>query len=126
MAVEKDQSAWLPEPPPRPARRNAAIDAALRKFDGIDEPAPGARERRPSWARTHRPQMAVMGSALLLMIVGIPAALIGLRNPPSPPERGPPPVASPETGGPGPNCPSAPGPPPQRAPAVRYDPPGTP
>ena len=45
MAVEKDQSAWLPEPPPpRPARRDAAIDAALRRFDGIDEPAPGARE----------------------------------------------------------------------------------
>src|SRR5438552_1151443 len=79
MVVEKDQSAWLPEPPPpRPARRDAAIDAALRRFDGIDEPA-SIRERPPSWARTHRPQMAVIVSALLLMIVGIPAALIGLR-----------------------------------------------
>src|SRR5437762_2973021 len=113
MAVEKDQSAWLPEPPPpRPARRDAAIDAALRKFDRIDEPAPGARERRPSWARTHRPQMAVMVSALLLMIVGIPAALIGLRNPPSPSERSSPPVVTYE----------APAPPAQRAPAVRYEP----
>src|SRR5947208_14646411 len=108
MAVEKDQSAWLPEPPPpRPARRDAAIDAALRRFDGIEEPAPGARERRPSWARAHRPQMAVMVSALLLMIVGIPAALIGLRNAPSPPASSPPPV----------NATEAPAPPAERAPA---------
>ena len=127
MAVEKDQSAWLPEPPPpRPPRRDAAIDAALRRFDGIDEPARGARERRPSWARTHRPQMAVMVSALLLMIVGIPAALIGLRNSPSPPQSSPPPVAAYETKCAGQNCPSAPPPPAQRAPAVRYEPTETP
>src|SRR5258708_30919771 len=122
MAVEKDQSAWLPEPPPpRPARRDAAMDAALRRFDGIDEPAPATRERR-SWTRTHRPQMAVMISALLLMIVGIPAALIGLRNAPSPPERNPAPATSRESGCAGKNCPSEPAPSAQRAPALRDEP----
>jgi hypothetical protein len=82
MAVEKDQSAWLPEPPPpRPARRDAAIDAALRKFDGVEDAVPAAaREPRRSWASTHRPQVAVLVSAMLLLVVGIPAALIGIRN----------------------------------------------
>jgi hypothetical protein len=83
MAVEDHQSDWLPKPPPpRPARRDAAIDAALRKFDGIEEAAPAAA--RPSWASTHRPQLAVAFSAMLLVVVGIPAALIGLRNQPAP------------------------------------------
>jgi hypothetical protein len=82
MAVEQDQSGLLPEPPPpRPARRNAAIDAALRKFDGVEEPAPAARDRptRP-WTGLQRPHVAAFASAILLVVVGIPAALIGLRN----------------------------------------------
>jgi hypothetical protein len=92
MAVEKDQSAWLPEPPPpRPARRDAAIEAALRKFDDVEEPAPARWAARPSWASAHRPQLVMIVSAMLLVIVGIPAALIGLRNPP---EKAPPPVAA--------------------------------
>ena len=40
MAVEQDPSGWLPEPPPpRPAQRDAAIDAALRRFDGLPDAA---------------------------------------------------------------------------------------
>src|SRR4051794_4989180 len=82
MAVEKDQSAWLPEPPaPRPARRESAIEAALLKFDGAD--APALEVPRRSWVSTHRSQLAVVASALLLVVVGIPAALIGLRNTPA-------------------------------------------
>lgn len=86
MAVEKDQSEWLPEPPPpRPARRDAAIETALRRFDGVEDAAPAARqEPRRSWASTHRPQVAVLVSAMLLVVVGIPAALIGIRNAPQP------------------------------------------
>jgi hypothetical protein len=86
MTAEKDQSAWLPEPPPpRPARRDAAIETALRKFDGVEEAALPVREGpRRSWASTHRPQFAVLVSAMLLVIVGVPAALIGLRNAPAP------------------------------------------
>lgn len=86
MAMEKDQSAWLPEPPPpRPARREAAIEAALRKFDGAEETAPSSRKGPlRAWTSTHRPQVAVLASAMLLVMVGIPAALIGLRNAPAP------------------------------------------
>jgi hypothetical protein len=83
MMAEKDQ--WLPEPPPaRSARREAAIEAALRRYDGIEE-APAARERpRRSWMATHRPAFAMLVSAMLLVIVGIPAALIGIRQAPAP------------------------------------------
>ncbi len=86
MAMEKDQSGWLPEPPPpRPARREAAIEAALRKFDGAEDAAPSASDGpHRSWASTHRPQTAMLLSAMLLVVVGIPAALIGLRNAPAP------------------------------------------
>jgi hypothetical protein len=92
MAVEKDQRGWLPDPPPpRPARRDAAIEAALRKFDGVEDAAPSAREGpRRSWASTHRPQLALAVSAMLLVVIGVPAALIGIRNespPPVTPER---------------------------------------
>jgi hypothetical protein len=82
MAGEEDQQTWLPKPPPpRPARRDAAIDAALRKFGEEEAPAP-VRERpeRRSWTR--RPQFAVAVSAMLLLIIGIPAALVGIRNAP--------------------------------------------
>ncbi|MEO8454844.1 MAG: hypothetical protein ABI454_06770, partial [Sphingomicrobium sp.] len=91
MAVEQDPLGWLPEPPPpRPARRDATIEAALRRFDGLPDATPAASERpRGSWASTHRPQLAVAISAMLLVIVGIPAALIGLRNAPPPSERAP-------------------------------------
>src|SRR5207342_2797230 len=86
MAVETDETAWLPEaPPPRPARREVAIDTALRKFEGIEDAAP-ATPQEPSWARTHRTQLSVFASAFLLVVIGIPAALIGLRNQPTPPQ----------------------------------------
>jgi hypothetical protein len=81
--MDKDQPAWLPEPPPpRPARRDAAIEAALRRFDGEDS-ATADPERGPSWASTHRPQLAMLVSAMLLVVIGVPAVLIGLRGPPS-------------------------------------------
>ena len=85
MALEKDQSAWLPEPvPPRPARRDAAIEAALRKFDGEEAASSKRKEPRRSWTSIGRPQLAVMVSAMLLVVVGVPAALIGFRNEPAP------------------------------------------
>ena len=88
--MEKDQSAWLPQPPPpRPARRDAAIDAALRRFDGLEEAAPDSGRPRRSWASSHRPQLAIAFSAMLLVVIGIPAALIGIRNQPAPPEKAP-------------------------------------
>lgn len=93
MALEKDD--WLPEPPPpRPARRDSAIEAALRKFDGTEAAAPApVQGSRRSWASTHRPAFAVLVSAMLLVVIGIPAALIGIRNQPSTSEQAPPRVA---------------------------------
>src|SRR4051812_49458989 len=91
MAAQEDQSAWLPKPPPpRPARRDEAISAALRKFDGDEQTASAHERPKRSWASTHRPQVAAFASAMLLVIVGIPAAYIGLQN--APPERELPPV----------------------------------
>jgi hypothetical protein len=113
MAVEQDPPGWLPEPPPpRPARRDAAIDAALRRFEGLPDATAAASERpRRSWASMHRPQLAVAISAMLLVIVGIPAALIGLRNGPSTSERAPSAVVAHERFAPAPV-------PAQRAPAA--------
>jgi hypothetical protein len=93
MAGEEDQSTWLPKPPPpRPARRDAAIDAALRKFDGEKEAPEPVRERRERRSWTRRPQFAVAVSAMLLLIIGIPAALVGIRNAPHSVERSSPPA----------------------------------
>ncbi|MBW0006409.1 MAG: hypothetical protein JO335_01720 [Sphingomonas sp.] len=80
MAVENDEIGLPDVPPPRPAGRDAAIQTALRKFDGIEEPvaSPAARP----WVRTHRTQLGVALSALTLLVVGVPAAMIGLRNQP--------------------------------------------
>lgn len=95
MTVEQDQTGLLPEPPPpRPARRDAAIDAALRKFDAVEQPALAPRERPAlRWKGIQRPHVAALASAMLLVVVGIPAALIGLRDQPAAPSdlnRGPP------------------------------------
>lgn len=88
-----DESGWLPKPPPpRPAAREDAIHAALRKFDG-EEVASVRRKpaaERPAW---RRPQFAVASSATLLVVVGIPAAMIGLRN-----QEAPPPQSLPKVG----------------------------
>jgi len=71
-------------PPPRPARRDAAIDAAMRRFDGVEEPPSPAPDRpRPPWFR--RPQYALAMTACLVAVIGLPAALIGLREQGSPP-----------------------------------------
>ena len=80
-----DESGWLPKPPPpRPAAREDAVHAALRKFDGEEEPSV---TRKPAAARPvwRRPQFAVAMSAMLLVVVGIPAAMIGIRNQDAPP-----------------------------------------
>lgn len=84
MAVETDERAGLPDPPPpRPAQRDAAIESALRRFEGIeDRQRHTSKPPRTEWGRRNRTQLAVLVSAVLLFIVGVPAALIGIRNAP--------------------------------------------
>ena len=50
MADDSDLARLLPDPPPpRPAARDAAIAAAMRRFDGVPDPAPAAvPDRRPA------------------------------------------------------------------------------
>ncbi|MEA3059690.1 MAG: hypothetical protein QOE50_1102, partial [Sphingomonadales bacterium] len=64
------------------ARREAAIDAALRRFDGVED-AVRVKQPQPTWARTHRTQLGFALSILLIVTVGIPAGLIGLRQEPA-------------------------------------------
>jgi len=80
MAAHDDIAASLPEPPPpAPARREAAIEAALRRFDGIEErPIPYVGDRSPWWNRLTRPQAGVLVSATLVALIGVPIALVSL------------------------------------------------
>ena len=90
-----DQPDLVPEPPPaRPARRDAAIEAALRQFDGEQAAAPDrpvAGPRPASWGR--RPQLGVALAASLAIVIGVPAAVIVLRDQTPVAVEAPPPMA---------------------------------
>lgn len=82
MAV--DESSLLPNaPPPRPAQRDAAIEAALRRFDGKEEsPATvtASSPRRSRWSFGGSPQTGALVTASLIVVIGLPAALIAIRS----------------------------------------------
>ena len=82
-----DETSLLPDPPPpRPARRDAAIDAAMRRFDGIEDPQAAAAPSPGRRGFGGRPQFGALVTASLVVVVGLPAALIAIRNnQPSPP-----------------------------------------
>jgi hypothetical protein len=67
----------------------SAVEAALRRFDGVAEsPAKATGTHRPrAWGA--RPQWSLAISASLVAIIGIPAALIAIND------RGPPPPTQP-------------------------------
>ncbi|HEU0100452.1 MAG TPA: tetratricopeptide repeat protein [Allosphingosinicella sp.] len=67
---DDDIAAALPGPPfPAPARRRAAIEEALRRFDG-GAAAPAAAPRRPApWAR---PYAGALAGAFLVAVIGLP------------------------------------------------------
>jgi len=81
MAADDDIERSLPRPPaPRPARRDSAIEAALRRFDGVEDPS-GAPSRPPSrdaggawWSRIGRPQAGALVAAGLVAILALPFA----------------------------------------------------
>lgn len=85
MTVEGDEFIAVPDPPPpRPAARQAAIEAALRKFDGVEEPPaapsdPGARSRK-WWSTMHRRPAGALVAAALIAVISVPVALIALRD----------------------------------------------
>jgi hypothetical protein len=87
LGQESDDIVSLPAPPPpNPAARRAGIDAALRKFDGIeDAPLGPARQRQGifGWASTHRRATGGLVTAALIAVVGIPAMQIAIRNQPA-------------------------------------------
>lgn len=85
MPHSVDDSALAPKPPPpRPARRDAAIEAALRRFDGGEEsPKPADRARgKPAW--WSRPQLRLAMTACLIAVVALPTAFIVMRDGNSP------------------------------------------
>jgi hypothetical protein len=83
MADDSDLSRLLPDPPPpRPAARDAAITAAMRRFDGVPDPAPAAA---PGPARDRRPMRWVSGKqigafATIVLVAGISLS-IALNRP---------------------------------------------
>jgi len=96
---DEEIAASLPRPPlPAPARREAAIAEAMRRFHGGDaRPAPaagGGRPARPAswWSGPRRPYAGALAGAFLVAVIGLPfvwtafddyASDDGRRTPPS-------------------------------------------
>lgn len=77
MAGDEDLSALLPEPPPpRNARRDAAIEAAMLRFDGKEPTSTVAppRPARPAsrWSLLGRPQFGALLTAALVGVIAVP------------------------------------------------------
>ena len=94
VTSDEEIAAALPKlPPPAPARRVAAIAAALRRFDGPEERA-GATTKPSLSVRPHRatffdrPQAGLLVSAALIAVIGLPLGWLSLG--PQPPSEGAP------------------------------------
>lgn len=83
MEPDDDLARLLPEAPPRPDRREAAIAEAMRRFDG-EKPAPsvrtGPQRTWPSWLQLGRPHLGALISAVVVAVVGVPLALMVIRE----------------------------------------------
>jgi hypothetical protein len=100
VAVDSDDPIALPQaPPPRPAARRAAIEAALRKFDGVEDAPREPARKPPLWAGLagmDRRATGALVTAALIAVVSIPVVLTTVRDnvplsvTPSPPSAAPP------------------------------------
>jgi hypothetical protein len=83
MAVDGNETLLPTPPPPRPAARQAAVEAALRKFDGSEEVSESKVRKRPSpgwWSGMNRRPAGALVTAALIAMIGIPTAMIALRD----------------------------------------------
>lgn len=115
MAGEQNNPLSLPDPPPpAPARREAAIEAALRRFDGT-EPAssPAGSGKRARWRLlVDRPYLGSALALSLLALVVLPVAWVNMPRRDTPAPR----VAErPQEPQPAADIDAAPSPPPLRA-----------
>ena len=86
MTIDSDDSVLLPKPPPpQPAARRTAIDAAMRKFDGLEPETPARKPYWAGWMPKDRRAFGAFATAAILAIVSVPVALTTLRNDPPPP-----------------------------------------
>ncbi len=86
MNGDDDMRRALPDPPPpRPDRREAAIETALRRFDGEQTGPAGAKvpRRTPPFWRTlrDRPQFGALIAASLVAVICMPVLWVVLGNP---------------------------------------------
>ena len=75
--MDDDLARQLPDPPPpRPAARRAALDAAMARFDGVEAPTQSTRHppARAGWRLRPGP-VGALASIALVALVGIPMAL---------------------------------------------------
>lgn len=77
MTSDDDIRAILPElPPPAPKPREAAIGAALARFDGVPVPARNPRpEPRRWWQSVRRPQAGLIAAVVVVAAISLPLAL---------------------------------------------------
>ncbi len=76
MADDGDLARLLPDlPPPRPAARDAAIAAAMRRFDGVRDPAPAAAPGRPTTRRVSGKQIGAFATIVLVAGISLSIAL---------------------------------------------------
>ena len=85
MATDSDDSVSLPKPPPpRPAARDAAIVAAMRRFDGEAEAPIRARRSWGAWVPKDRRAVGALATAAVIAIVSVPVAFTTLPDNPRP------------------------------------------
>lgn len=86
MTIKDDIAKHLPDPPPpNPMRRDAAIEAAMQRFDGKPaSTAQGKPSARWSWLRG--PQLGLAVSAALVAVIGLPTIWTMIDQPAEAPQ----------------------------------------